>query len=263
MNRPAAASGKIKKLKDLSAVLRRARGAGRKVALCHGVFDVVHPGHIVHFKEAASLADIVVVTVTPDRFVRKGPGRPAFNQGMRLEALAALEYVDFVALNEWPTAVETIALLKPDLYVKGSEYADPRRDVTGKIGEEERAVRKAGGKLVFTGGFTASSSSIINRHFSLYPPATQEYLTRFRRRHGADEIISRMKKLSGLKALVVGEAILDEYCYCLPLGKSPKEFIVSTKYTSEERFAGGAVATANHVAGFCRSVALVTALGVR
>ncbi|MBI4676448.1 MAG: adenylyltransferase/cytidyltransferase family protein [Elusimicrobia bacterium] len=261
VTRPVDAPGKIKRLKDLEPVLRAARKAGKKVALCHGVFDVVHPGHIVHFKEAAHRADLVVVTVTPDRFVNKGPGRPVFNESLRLEALAAVEYVDHVVLNEWPTAVETIALLKPDLYVKGAQYADPRRDVTEKIKEEEEAVRKAGGKLVFTGGFTASSSSIINRFFSVYPPETQEYLRDFGQRHGSAGIIRQMKRLSKLRALVVGEAILDEYCYCIPLGKSPKEFIVATKFLSEERFAGGAAATANHVAGFCGEVALVTALG--
>lgn len=261
MTQPAGRPAKIKRLKELEAVMRAARKAGKKVALCHGVFDVMHPGHIVHFKEAAQRADLVIVTVTPDRFVNKGPGRPVFDESLRLEALAAVEYIDCVALNEWPTAVETIALLKPDFYVKGAEYAEPGRDVTRKIEDEEKAIRAAGGKLVFTAGFSSSSSSIINRFFSAYPPETQEYLRDFRRRHDSAGIIRRLKRLSSLRALVVGEAIVDEYCYCIPMGKSPKETIVSTRFSSEERFAGGAAATTNHVAGFCREATLVTVLG--
>jgi bifunctional ADP-heptose synthase (sugar kinase/adenylyltransferase) len=82
-----------------------------------------------------------------------------------------------------------------------------------------------------------------------------------RRLHSADSIISHLRSLSKLKVLVVGEAILDQYSYCLPLGKSPKENLVSTKYSHEEMFAGGAVATANHLAGFCKEVSLLTNLG--
>ena len=261
MTHKTTANPKIKSLKELAAVLAKARKAGKKVALCHGVFDLMHPGHVVHFREARAMADILVVTITPDRLVNKGPGRPIFNQELRLETLAAIQYIDYVALNEWPTAVETIRLLKPNFYVKGSDYADQAKDVTGKIGDEEAAVQVAGGKLVLTGGFRSSSSYLINRFFSSYPEATQEYLHRMRQKHSSDEIVARLRGLSDLKVLVVGEAILDEYFYCIPLGKTPKDTIVATKFSTSERFAGGAVATANHVAGLCREVTLLTALG--
>lgn len=252
---------KIKTLDSLGLIVKKARENGHRTVLCHGVFDLVHPGHIVHFREARQHGDLVVVTVTPDRFVNKGPGRPVFQEGLRLETLASLEFVDYVALNEWPTAKETILNLKPEIYVKGSDYADRATDITGKINEEEEAVRSVGGRLVFTDGFTSSSSHLINRFLSVYPQSTQEYLRNFRARRSADEVISCLQKLADLKVLVVGEAILDQYSYSIPVGKSPKETIVSTRFVSEESFAGGAAATANHLAGFCRDVTLLTALG--
>jgi rfaE bifunctional protein nucleotidyltransferase chain/domain len=254
-------SGKIKTLAELAAVIREARRRGRKVVQCHGVFDLVHPGHIVHFREARKHGDLLVVTVTPDRWVNKGPGHPLFSERLRLESLAALALVDYVALNEWPTATRAIRLLRPDFYVKGRDYADRRADLTGKIGDEEAAIKAVGGRLITTEGFTSSSSHIINRFFSTYPPETQQYLEGLRRLHPADSIIAHLQSLAKLDVLVVGEAILDQYSYCLPLGKSPKESLVSTKYSHEELFAGGAVATANHLAGFCRSVTLLTGLG--
>lgn len=259
---PAAGSaGKIKTLAELEKLLAAARKEGRKVVHCHGVFDLVHPGHIVHFREARKNGDLLVVTITPDRWVNKGPGRPLFNEQLRLDSLAALEMIDYVALNEWPTAIETVKRLKPDFYVKGSDYANAKDDVTGKIGEEEAAVRSVGGKLVFTDGFTSSSSHLINRLFSAYPMETQEYLEGLRSMYSADQILGYLKKLSGTKVLVAGEAILDQYSYCTALGKTTKETIVASRFTSEELFAGGAVATANHVAGFCGEVTLVTTLG--
>ena len=261
MATPSSAGSKIKTLKELALVLAKARKAGKTVALCHGVFDLLHPGHVAHFREARAMADILVVTLTPDRLVNKGPGRPVFNQQLRLDTLAAIQYIDYAAVNEWPTAVRTIRLLRPDFYVKGADYADQGADVTGKISEEEAAVRAVGGRLVLTGGFRSSSSFLINRFFSSYPEATQEYLYRMRRKHSSDEIIGRLKGLSDLKVLVVGEAILDEYFYCIPLGKTPKDTIVATKFSTAERFAGGAVATANNLAGLCRRVTLLTAVG--
>jgi rfaE bifunctional protein nucleotidyltransferase chain/domain len=137
------------------------------VVLCHGVFDLLHIGHIKYFKEAKSMGDILVVTITPDRYVNKGPGRPAFNEKHRAEAIAALDIVDYVAINEWPTAIETIKLLKPDIYVKGPDYKDYKDDVTGSIKFEEDAVKSVDGEIAFTSDITFSSSSLINERISL------------------------------------------------------------------------------------------------
>src|SRR5437868_1651762 len=106
------AAEKILPITELATRLGRERAAGRRIALCHGVFDLLHIGHILHFERARPMADVLVVTVTPDRFVNKGPSRPAFPERLRAQAIAALGCVDLVAINEWPTAVETIGLLK-------------------------------------------------------------------------------------------------------------------------------------------------------
>jgi rfaE bifunctional protein nucleotidyltransferase chain/domain len=256
-----AASDKFCSLAGIEERLRKVRASGQKVVQCHGVFDVLHPGHILHFKEARTFGDYLVVTVTPDRFVNKGPGRPVFNERLRMETLAALESVDCVVLNEWPTAVEAIGAVRPDIYAKGKDYADPTADVTRKILDEEAAVRQAGGHVRFTTTEIYSSSSLANRFFSAYPPKTQEYLAAFKKRHPADEVVAALEKLSDVRVLVVGESILDQYTYCLPLAKSPKEFIVASRFQSDESFAGGTLATANHLAGLCKQVTLVTALG--
>ena len=256
-----AISPKICSLNELEQRLAPLRAQGKKIVQCHGVFDVMHPGHILHFKAAREFGDVLVVTLTPDRFVNKGPGRPVFNERLRMETLAALEAVDFVGLNEWPTAVETIRRVKPAVYAKGKDYADPAADVTRKILDEEKAVRSVGGEIRFTDTDLYSSSTLVNRFFSSYDTQTQEYLTKFRKSYSPDQVIDALAKLSDLRVLVVGESILDQYTYCIPMAKSPKEFCVASRYQSEESFAGGALATANHLAGFCKQVTLVTTLG--
>ena len=103
---------KVMTIEELDKTLEALR-SDQKIVLCHGVFDVLHIGHIRHFEEAKSQGDILVVTVTPDRFVNKGPSRPAFSENLRAEAIAKLACVDYVAINKWPMAKETIQLLRP------------------------------------------------------------------------------------------------------------------------------------------------------
>lgn len=252
---------KIRSLEHLASILNKLREKGTKIVLCHGVFDLVHPGHIRHLAAARNEGDILVVTITPDRFVNKGPGRPVFNEMLRAESLASLQTVDYVAVNQWPTAVDTIRLLKPDVYVKGSDYRNPGDDLTGKITDEEAAVVSGGGRIHFTDDITFSSSKLLNNFLSVYPPETDEYLREFRQNYSAEQIIGMLETLKDMTVMVVGEIILDEYVYGDTLGKSAKEPILALKYLSKEINAGGTAAIANHVSEFCKEVRLVTYLG--
>lgn len=253
---------KIKDLEELAGLAASRRVAGKKVVHCHGVFDLVHVGHIRHLAEARKWGDTLLVTITPDCYVNKGPHRPAFPQDLRAEVLASLGCVDYVAINRWPTAVEAIEMLKPDFYVKGPDYRDAQQDRTRGITAEERAVRVCGGQIAFTDDITFSSSQLINRHLPVFPPEVKEYLARFSARYSAPDIIRYLDGLRHLKVVVVGEAIIDEYQYCEAIGKSSKEPILAVKLLETERFPGGILAVANHVAGFVDNVSLVTFLGV-
>ncbi len=252
---------KIKKLEELTSLVGALKSEGKTIVMCHGVFDLIHPGHIRHFQAAKREGDVLIVTLTPDEFVGKGPGRPVFNQALRAEFLASLACVDYVAINQWPTAVNTVKMLRPDLYVKGSDYVDPEKDLTGKIAEEEAALQSVGGRIHFTDEITFSSTNLLNTYFDVFPRGAQEFLENLRKVHDVESVIERIEGLKKLKVLVVGDTIIDEYYYCEPMGKSPKETIISTQYKSKEVFAGGILAVANHVAGFCDDVHLVTCLG--
>ena len=156
---------KILELDKLSQKLNDLRSNGRKIVHCHGCFDLMHPGHIKYFQAAKNTGDILVVTVTPDVYVDKGPGRPVFNQDLRAESIAALECVDYVAVNRWPTAQETLRLLKPDIYVKGQEF-EKLEDKTGKLQKEFKVIKEIGAELKFTREIVFSSTELLNKHKS-------------------------------------------------------------------------------------------------
>jgi len=213
---------KIKSLQEIEEVLAEDQKNGNKIVLCHGVFDLLHPGHIRHFKLAKLMGDKLVVTITPDRYVNKGPDRPAFTEQLRLESIAALEDVDYVVLNDSPDAVSVIKTIKPAIYVKGSEYRSHDSDVTGKIVVEADAVQSVGGKIDYTDDIVFSSSSLLNRHFSNNPPQVEQCLQVIKDQYSLDDLLNKINSLKDLKVLVIGDAIIDEYQYVQPLGQSGK-----------------------------------------
>ncbi len=252
---------KVLNLEQLAEFVLEAKAINKTVAMCHGCFDLLHMGHIRHFEAARALADILVVTVTPDQYVNKGPNRPAFPQDLRVEAIGALACVDYVAINEWPTAVETIQLIKPDFYVKGADYRDKTEDVTGGIALEEATVKSVGGEITFTDDITFSSSHLINQHQPVLPEETRAYLADFTTKYSSENVLGHVESAGSLSVLVVGETIIDDYQYCEAIGKSSKEPMLAIRRLSGETFAGGVLAVSNHLATFCDRVGLVTLLG--
>jgi len=252
---------KILPLEDLAVKIEELRNQGKRIVLCHGTFDLLHIGHIRHLQNARKEGDILVTTVTGDRFVNKGPGRPVFPEHLRSENLAALACVDFVSINQAETAINVISLVKPNIYVKGQDYKNASDDVTGNITREKNAVEDHGGKLIFTEDITFSSSNLLNENFGIFSPETKSFLRQIRQKHDDTEIIQLLKNLDGLKVAVIGDAIIDEYYYTTLLGQSGKGIHPSVKYESKELFAGGALAVSNHLSGFVDSVTLVTGLG--
>lgn len=251
---------KITSMDRLRDIVREHQQAGRTVAHCHGVFDPLHVGHIRHFQDARRFADVLVVTATPDRFVNKGPHRPVFAEDLRSEAIASLFAVDHVAVNQWPTAVETIQFLRPNVYVKGSEFRSGK-DLTGAIRLEQEAIEQVGGRLEFTDEITFSASNLVNRHLSVFPPDVVDFLRDFASRYPTPIILDSLRSAAELKVLVLGETIIDDYQYVEAIGKSSKEPTLVVKALSSEQFVGGAAAVANHVANFAEDVTFLSVLG--
>ncbi len=248
----------IDKLAEIAASLR---AGGKTVVLAHGTFDLLHIGHVRHLEQARREGDVLLVTITADRFVNKGPGRPVFTDILRAEMLASLEIVNWVAVNEAPSAEDMLRQVAPDVYVKGSDYTIAEDDVTGKIVAERQAVEEGGGRIVFTEDITYSSSSLINRYLSVHDQALSEYLGLLREKSALADMLAAIDGIRDMRVLFVGDAIIDEYIYVLPMGKAPKDNIIATLHQGSERFAGGVFAAANHAAGLCAKVDIITCLG--
>ncbi len=252
---------KIISFEKAARLFSRLHADGKVVVQCHGTFDLIHPGHIVHFEEASTLGDILVVTVTGEKFVNKGPGRPYFNDQLRSRWIAALECVDYVVVIPHAAAVEAIECVRPKYYCKGREYETADNDVTGNIHDDVTAVQAVGGEMRYVGSVVFSSTKMLNEHFDPYPPEVKKFCRavaqecspkRFR------EIVDGFQKL---RVLVVGDIIFDRYTTLEVQGLTSKSRILSGRYISDDLQAGGALAVYRHLREFTPHVKLVGLAG--
>jgi rfaE bifunctional protein nucleotidyltransferase chain/domain len=250
---------KIVGLAEAQAVVRAAQEQGRTVVLCHGCFDIVHPGHIRHLQHAARLGDCLVVSITGDSMVDKGTGRPLIPQELRAESLAALDCVSLVVVSQEATAQDLLQLLRPDVYVKGREYEgnrDPRFQA------EKEVVERYGGRVVFTSGDVVFSSSAL---IAALETTANPFQSRLRQllghEHLQPEAIERViESFHNLPVLVVGETIIDTYVMCDRPDVASEGPVMTLRPLEYRRFDGGAAIVARHLAAMGARPTLLTAL---
>lgn len=254
-------NSKIVAFEDAAALCAKLRAEGKVIVHCHGTFDLIHPGHIVHFEEAKALGQILVVTITAEKFVNKGPGRPYFNDHLRSRWLAALECVDHVVVVPYPAAVEAIECVRAKFYCKGREYADPLTDLTNNIGDDILAVQRVGGEIRYLGSILFSSTKLLNKHFDPYPPEVKRFCQLVAQECPPARFRQIVDDFSKLKVLVIGDIIFDKYSTLEVQGLTSKSRILSGRFVSEEMQAGGALAVYRHLKEFTPNVKLIGLAG--
>ena len=249
---------KIKTAQEIRAIIGD-RPRRQKVIMCHGTFDVIHPGHLRHLMYAKEKADILVTSLTCDHFITKGPHRPYVPEELRATNLAALEMVDYVLVDQNPTPIDLISILQPDYFAKGFEYIGD--GLHPKTQEEVDALELYGGEVVFTpGDIVYSSSTLLNLQ---QPNLALDKLLVLMESEGVtfDDLRHSLRAVAGLKVHVLGDTIVDKYTYCTLLGAAPKTPTFSVKQDRSELFIGGAAIVAKHARSFGAEVHLSTVLG--
>jgi len=250
---------KIKTREELRTIIGP-RPRERKVIMCHGTFDLVHPGHVRHLMYARSKGDVLVASLTSDAHISKANYRPFVPQQLRAMNLAALEAVDYVIIDEQPTPLENLAFIQPDYFAKGYEYTGDA--VHPKTQEEIDVLNSYGGEIIFTPGDVVFSSS---RFIESQPPKIHtEKLLALMESEGLtfDSLRRAIESCRGLRVHVLGDTIVDSYVYCTPIGSSTsKTPTLSVKLEEQVDFAGGAAVVARHLRAAGAEVTFSTVLG--
>jgi cytidyltransferase-like protein len=249
---------KIKSAQELRDIIG-SRPRNKSVIMCHGVFDVVHPGHIRHLLYAKSKADLLIASITADHHITKGVHRPHVPQDLRAVNLAAFEVVDYVVIDKNPTPLENIRLIEPDYFAKGFEYT--ATGMPAKTAEEAEVVGAYGGEIIFTpGDIVYSSSNLID----LAPPAIKlEKLQILMERNGItfDKLRRTLDAMEGHQVHVVGDTIVDSYTHCAMVGGNTKTPTMSVLFERKVDYVGGAGIVAKHLAAAGGRVTFSTVLG--
>jgi rfaE bifunctional protein kinase chain/domain/rfaE bifunctional protein nucleotidyltransferase chain/domain len=233
----------------------------KKTVLCHGVFDLLHIGHIKHFQEAKKHGEILICSVTADRFVNKGPNRPAFNIDQRLSFLNSLSIIDYLIISNSPSSLEVLKKIKPNFYCKGPDYKNKKKDITKKIHKETGFVKSYGGKVIITKDITFSSSTLLNNNIIDRDKKVITILDKIKNNFDISKIENEFEKLKKLKVLIIGETIIDQYSFCEAIGKSGKEPILVFRDLHTKQYTGGVLAIAKHLSEFVKKIDLISYLG--
>ncbi len=235
------------------------RPRSHSVIMCHGTFDLVHPGHIRHLMYAKSKADRLIASLTSDAHINKANFRPFVPQELRAMNLAALECVDYVIVDENATPIENLKFIQPDFFAKGYEYSS--EGVHPKTKEEIATLESYGGEVVFTPGDLIMSSSAI---IDMTPPnLAVDKLHALLESEGLGfaDLRTALDKMRGVRVHVIGDTIVDGYTYCTLIGGTAKTPTFSVKYERAVDFSGGAAVVAKHMRAAGGEVVFSTMLG--
>jgi rfaE bifunctional protein kinase chain/domain len=251
-------SHKVKTAEEIRELIGP-RPRKKKVIMCHGTFDVVHPGHVRHLLYAKTKADILITSLTADEHITKGNLRPYVPEDLRAINLAALEAVDFVVVDRDATPLRNLALIQPDFFAKGYEYT--AGSVHPKTQEEIKVLESYGGEMIFTPGDIVYSSSAL---IELAPPSIMvEKLMVLMQGENVtfDQLRDTLHKMKGLHVHVLGDTIIDSYTYCSMIGGMTKTPTMSVRYDRKVDFSGGAAIVAKHLRAAGAEVTFSTVLG--
>lgn len=251
-------SHKIKTVEELCRIIGP-RPRPKKVIMCHGNFDVVHPGHVRHLLYAKTKGDILVASLIADEQMKKKKFRPYVPEDLRAINLAALEVVDYVVIDHEPTPLRNLGMIQPDYFAKGYEYFS--EGVNAETREEMQVLETYGGEIIFTPGDLVYSSSAL---VELAPPriASEKLMTLMRAEGvGFEDLYGALDKLKGVKVHVVGDTIIDSYTYCSMIGGMTKTPTISVLFQKKVDYSGGAAVVAKHLKAAGAEVTFSTVLG--
>ncbi|MDB9774817.1 PfkB family carbohydrate kinase [Vicingaceae bacterium] len=248
---------KVKSKEELADVIKKLKESGKTVVQCHGCFDIIHPGHVRYLEQSKKFGDVLVVSLTPDKYILKGDDRPYMPQELRVNSMAALEIVDYVCLDSDSWAGPLLDMVQPNIYVKGKEYENTH---DGVFGQERKIVEAYGGQVYFTSGDVVFSSSRLIEDFKKKFALDYEVFNVYCKRNNItlNNLLSRLDSFNDKKVVVIGEVILDEYVHTEVLDLAAEAPILTLRPVETKTYVGAAGIVSKHLKNLGANSSLVS-----
>lgn len=241
------------------STLKEIKKKYKKIVLAHGVFDLLHIGHLRYLKKAKSLGDCLIVSVTNDENVNKGINRPFFDENLRMEAISQISSVNYVILSKNKNSEKIIRGIKPKIYVKGAEYKTPPKMQLKNYKDELNAINSVGAKFKIIEDINFSSSSLINSNFDKLNIEQKQILQNIiiKKKINFEKITEKKIKEP---IFIFGDIIIDKFIFTQSLGKSRKNNIISTRFKKVENYDGGSLMIAKILSKYFSNISMLTHL---
>ena len=226
---------KILDLDGLLLLAKKVKSMGKKVVLCDGHFNVIHPGHIRFLNFSKKQGDLLIVSIVNQKNIGVSNIDDYYSEDERAEGVASHEMVDAVHILNHST-IEFINRLKPDFYIKGREFENQQSIIKHEID----AVELNNGKVVFSSGevdhgnfkpvhFKNSFAAINKRKLEFFKTCEKQDISLLKLKQTVDEF----KKL---KILVIGDTIVDQFVSCDTLGVSSEAPVLAIRELENKEF---------------------------
>ncbi len=236
------------------------QNAGDSVVLCHGHFNIIHPGHIRYLDYARQQGSKLVVSIQGDAPFMNTERKHHFSEAERAAGVASIQTVDqVVLLGEW-NLEKLIKVIKPAVLVLGKEFESERDD---QVIDAVQLLKKQGGKILFHAGETHYASADLlrdnlpnlhNQNIIQYKQACKQQKIKM------EDLLECIDKFEDASLLVIGDTIIDQYVACDALGMSAEAPVVVVRELDTREYAGGAAVVALHVSALgakCRFISVV------
>ena len=224
------------------------------IGMVHGVFDLIHIGHIEHFLEAKKYCKKLIVSVTSDKYVNKGPNRPAFSLKERIKLLKSISCINEVVVSDSETPVKNIKKYKPRIYFKGYDYQQILNKPENNLKKELDELKKLGGIFHITKSKLKSSSKLLNENYNFISKELKFFFKSIDKtkliKKLKENLFEYQKNFKKNNILLFGDQIIDTYTKVSLLGKSQKSSVISSAKLSTKKYGGGSILVANFLAEF-------------
>lgn len=220
---------------------------GDSFVLCHGHYNVIHPGHMRFIEHAKSLGDKLIVAVYGDRYFSESELKRMYPQLVRAQGISALQLVDYVLILDSLTLPEALGAIKPAAFVMGKEY---EQELDEEIEKTIRLAESSGTKVVYHSGEVhyASTALFHSSQQELERNRLNQFLQSCEKQQvNIADLSHHLRKFPNCRLLVVGDTIVDQYVACEPLGMSAEAPVVVVRELETQEYVGGAGIVASHV----------------
>ena len=228
----------------------------KKIGLCHGAFDVLHVGHLKHFQEAKKYCDILIVSITSEKFIKKGPLQPFFGDSDRSYFLSKIDLVDYIYVSKSYTGLDSLNKFKPNFYIKGIDYLNKRND--SKLDKEILFCKKNNISVVYTASEKFSSSKILNSKFNVLDKDQHQFLKKIKTKYSINKLISIFDEISKKTFAISGEPIIDKYTFVDVIGTATKSPIITSNKQFDEIHDGGSLFVLKVLSEFVKKILFIS-----